>query len=108
MSLALIVTTSLIVAYAGAAYWNHLVLVPSYRRSRKGWRYGFRLGLTMVLLTAVALGVIRTAYRMQVGPDADPYGLYKHYAIDLFGMIVHVMGAAVAVAAVRRVARRKV
>ena len=51
----------------------------------------------MALLTAVGLGIIRLSYLMTFGPDADPYGVYKHYAIDLFGMVVHVGAAALVV-----------
>jgi hypothetical protein len=29
-----------------------------------------------------------------VGPDPDPNGAYKHFAIDLFGMVVHSVVAA--------------
>ena len=31
------------------------------------------------------------------GPDADPNGAYKHFAIDLFGMAVHLGVAALVV-----------
>jgi hypothetical protein len=51
----------------------------------------------MALLTAVALAIIRLSYLVTIGPDPDPYGLYKHYAIDLFGMAVHVGLAALIV-----------
>lgn len=51
----------------------------------------------MAILTASALAVIRAAYLLIWGPDADPLGLYKHYAIDLFGMVVHVSAAALVV-----------
>jgi hypothetical protein len=56
----------------------------------------------MAALTAAALAVIRTAYAAWWGPDPDPHGAYKHYAIDLFGMALHVLAAAVTVAVCRR------
>lgn len=56
----------------------------------------------MLALTGVALAVLRTSYIVTLGPDPDPYGVSKHYAIDLFGMAVHVAGAATIVWAIRR------
>ncbi len=48
----------------------------------------------MAIFTAIALAIIRVSYYMTFGRDTDPYGVYKHFAIDLFGMIVHVALAA--------------
>jgi hypothetical protein len=60
-ALAVIVTTSLVVAYATAAYANHFVLVPRYWASGRRARYAFTLVGTMNVLTAVALAVIRVS-----------------------------------------------
>lgn len=106
-SLAVVVTTSLIVAYAAAAYINHLILIPRFWATGQRGRYAFWLTVTAAVLTAAALAVIRTAYFSWWGPDADPNGLYKHYAIDLFGMAVHLLAAAGVVAVVRWVVRAK-
>ena len=95
--LALIVTTSLVSVYSVASYVNHLVLVPRLSARGMGWRYLISLVAVMALLTAVGLAMIRLSYLMTLGPDPDPYGLYKHYAIDLFGMVVHVGAAALIV-----------
>jgi hypothetical protein len=103
--LAVIVTTSLVVAYAVAAYFNHLFLVPRlWSAGLHGW-YTLWLAVTMALLTAVALAVIRVSYLELWGPDADPNGVYKHYAIDLFGMAVHLCVAAAVVWVVGRYRR---
>jgi hypothetical protein len=101
-SLALIVTTCLVTAYAIAAYVNHLILLPWFRTSRNKARYFSALSVTMVILTAAALTVIRMSYTSYLGPDPDPNGVYKHFAIDLFGMAVHLIFVAVIV----RVARK--
>ncbi len=93
-ALAVIVTTSLVVAYAAAAYINHLVLVPRLWMAGRRWRYAAWLAATMALLTAGALAGIRVSYFELSGPDADPNGVYKHYAIDLFGMATHLLAAA--------------
>ena len=53
----------------------------------------------MLGLIAAALAVIRVSYLKLFGPDADPNGVSKHFAIDLFGMAVHLPAAAVVVAA---------
>ena len=105
LSHAVVGTTSLVVAYATAAYINHLVLVPRLWAAGRRWRYAALLVGTMALLTGVALAVIRVAYLAWSGPDADPNGVYKHYAIDLFGMAVHLGVAALVVWVVGRYRR---
>lgn len=100
--LALIVTTSLVVAYAAAAFVNHLVLVPRLWATGRRGGYAAALAATMVGLTAAALVVIRASYHELWGLDADPNGAAKHFAIDLFGMAVHLLAAAAVVAGVRR------
>jgi hypothetical protein len=100
-ALALIVTTSLVSAYAAAAYLNHVVLIPRFLRCGMPFRYLARLAAFMFVLTGVALAVIRLSYFSLWGPDADPNGLYKHFAIDLFGMAVHLVAAAAVVGVVR-------
>ena len=100
-TLAVIVTTSLVVAYALAAYVNHMILVPRFWPASRG-RYAAWLTATIVGLTAAALAVIRIAYTRALGPDPDPYGLYRHLAIDLFGMAVHLAAAAAVVALWKR------
>lgn len=92
--LAVIVTTSLVGVYAVASYVNHLVLVPRLCSRGMGWNYLISLVAVMALFTAVGLAMIRLSYLLTLGPDPDPYGLYKRYAIDLFGMVVHVGAAA--------------
>lgn len=92
-ALAIVVTTALIVAYALVTYLHHYYLIPNYLRTGRRVPYVMGLVGSMLLLTWVALVLIRFCYGSWVGPDADPYGFYKHYVIDLFGMVVHV-GAA--------------
>ncbi len=93
-SLAVIVTSSLVSVYAVATYVNHLVLMPRLWSQGMGWSYIISIVAVMASLTAVGLAMIRLAYLVTLGPDPDPYGLYKHYAIDLFGMMVHFGAAA--------------
>ena len=101
LTLAVIVTTALVAAYATAAYINHLALIP--RLWRPGHRAGYvaLLAVVMVGLTASALVIIRTAYHGLAGPDPDPNGVYKHFAIDLCGMAVHLAAVMAVVGAVR-------
>jgi hypothetical protein len=103
--LAVIVTASLMLASAVAAYANHLVLIPRYRRTGRAGRYAGAFFVTVAVLTGVALAVIRVSYLRLHGPDADPYGAYKHYAIDFFGVGVYVAAAAAVVWGVRRLFR---
>ena len=93
-ALAVVVTVSLVTAYAVASYVNHLVLIPTYWRTGRYARYVTWLAIMMALLTAAGFAVLRTSYIVAMGPDRDPYGLYKNYAIDLFGMAVHLLIAA--------------
>ena len=88
MWLAVVVTTSLMLAYTAAAYANELWLKPAFRTQR--FAYWSSLTVMMAALTGAALTVIRTAYFDALGPDPDPLGVYKHFAIDFFGMAVHV------------------
>lgn len=92
--LALVVTTSLVAAYAAAAYVNHLVLIPRYWRAGEYARYAASLAGTAALFTALGFAVLRTCYLAALGPDPDPNGVYRHYFIDLFGMAVHLVLAA--------------
>ncbi len=85
--LALIVTSCLVPAYAAATYINHLLLLPRLW-SQSHRRYACWLAATMLVLTGVALLIIRVSYATLWGADADQNGAYKHFAIDLFGMAV--------------------
>ncbi|WP_162670236.1 hypothetical protein [Gemmata massiliana] len=104
--LAIIVTASLVVAFTVAVDVNHLVLIPRYWRSRRYRTYAAFLFGTMAALTAIALTVVRVSYFRLHGPDADPYGMYKHFVIDLFGVGVHVAVAAAIVWMWRRTMTR--
>lgn len=106
--LAVTVTASLVAAFAVAVDVNHLVLIPRYWRARRYAAYSALLLAAMAAVTAVALAVIRVSYFRLHGPDADPYGVYKHFAIDLFGTAVHVAGAAAVVWAWSRYRSRRV
>jgi hypothetical protein len=92
--LAVIVTSSLVCAYAAASYINHLALVPKYFSAGRYGMYAAAVLATMALLTALALTIIRISYFEALGPDPDPNGLYIHFAIDFTGMLVHVAAAA--------------
>jgi hypothetical protein len=63
------------------------------------------LVVTMAVLTAAALAVIRICYFAALGPDPDPNGLYVHYAIDFVGMAVHLLIAAGIVLVVGKIYR---
>jgi hypothetical protein len=102
VELAVIVTVALMLASALAAYVNHLVLLPRYWKAGRRSRYAGALFGTVAILTAAALAVIRVSYFRMHGADADPYGAYKHYVIDFFGVSAHVAAAAGVVWAVRR------
>jgi hypothetical protein len=85
---------------------NHLILIPRFWRTGHLGRYTAWLVVMMVLLTAAALSVIRMSYAALWGLDPDKDGVCKHFAIDLFGMAVHLAAAAGIVWALRRVGGR--
>ncbi|MFN7930211.1 MAG: hypothetical protein U0Y68_20260 [Blastocatellia bacterium] len=87
--LAVIVTTALIGAYACASYLQHLYLIPRYREHNKRQAYYVAMTGTMLGLTALALLIIRICYLYLFGPYPVNY-LVVDYALDLFGMLVHV------------------
>ena len=95
--LAVVTTSALIITYAAAAYINHLLLLPRFWRQGRTPAYLGTLLTMMFALTAIALTVIRTTYLRALGPDPDPNGLAKHFAIDFIGMAVHLIGAEIAV-----------
>jgi hypothetical protein len=107
-ALAIIVTTALVAAYATAAYLNHLVLLPRLWEVGRRWRYLAVLVAVIVMLTAAALTVIRLCYLELWGPDPDPNGAYKHFVIDLVGMVVHLLAAAGVVAVANKVSGKNV
>ena len=108
IDLAVIVTTSLVIAFAIAADVNHFLLIPWFWRSQRFVLYAMSLFGTMAGVTAIALAIIRISYFQLYGPDADPYGAYKHFAIDLFGTTVHVALAAGIVWLWGRVTRNRI
>ena len=103
--LAIVATGSLVVAYAGASYVNHLILIPGYLRRGFVVKYLGFLAATALGFTALGLAVLRTYYIWVVGAGAV-HSLELDYALDLFGMIVHLAGAAGVVRLYRRRSRR--
>ncbi len=95
LALALIVTTSLIVAYAAAATLNQVWLIPQLLGHGRTVRYGLALLATMAVLNGLALAAIRVSYFRLKGPDPDPHGTLRHFLIDFFGMAVHVCAATI-------------
>lgn len=105
-SLALIATGALVTAYAAASYINHLILIPRYLRAGFVGRYLAILLGVMVVFTGLALAVLRTAYIHALGPGSvNKIG--TDFGIDLFGMAVHLLGAAGVVWAVRSFIRHR-
>jgi len=89
-------TTLLLTFYAAIVYINYLVLLPRLRNGGKYFFYWSALLLSMIMLTFIVHALIRILYSLQ--GDADQLGDYwQHYAIDLFGMAVHLLLAAAVV-----------
>ena len=105
-ALALITTGSLVTAYALASYANHLLLIPRYLHAGFLWKYLAALLGVMVVLTGLALTVLRISYIRALGPNSVR-SLEVDFGIDLLGMGVHLAGAAGVVWAVGEFARRR-
>lgn len=102
-TLAIVVTCTLMLAYAAAAYVHHLYLIPKYFQTRRFVVHACLLLSTMVLLTAAALAIIRVSYLYIFGPYPVNYW-YIDYALDFFGMAVHLVLAMVVLSLFKRYA----
>lgn len=103
--LAGVATASLVVAYAGASYVNHLILIPRYLRNGRPGIYAAALAGVMVVFTCVAIAVLRLFYVHALGLGAVN-SLGVDFGLDFFGMAVHVAGAALIVCLSRQRASR--
>lgn len=100
LAVASCVTASLIASYAAAAWINESRLLPQARQTKHARRYWLQLIAAMFILTALALTAIHIIYHV-LGPF--PTGpIPQHFALDFFGMAVHIAGARAAVAVSRR------
>lgn len=99
-----IVTSVLLVAYASAIYLNHLILIPRFFRSHSYLQYFGGLLVSMAALTFLALFAIRATYFSLWDPNQIG-DYWQHYALDLFGMIVHVAAAALLLWIISRIKR---
>jgi hypothetical protein len=100
-----IVTALFLCAYASGVYLNHLILIPRLFRSRNYLGYFSSLIGVMAVLTFIVLFAIRATYFSLWDPNLIG-DYWWNYGIDLFGMIVHVSGAALLVWIVTRVKLR--
>ena len=91
--LAIVATGSLLTCYAAASYVNLLILVPRYLRGGRAGIYAAALAGVMVVFTAMAIVVLRTYYIHVIGAGSV-HSLELDFALDFFGMVVHVTGAA--------------
>ena len=87
-----IVTGLMVIFYAAAVYLNQLVVVPVLRRY-DSWQYFMVLAALLITLNIILLSMIRYVYAMNVG-DHLLGDYWQHFAIDLFGMVLHVSVAA--------------
>jgi hypothetical protein len=92
-TLATIATTAMVGAFAAISYFNLLVLVPRWWCSRPAV-YWENLFTAIIVMTGVALAIIRFFYKVVFGPYlVKPW--YVDFGIDLVLMMVHVAAAAV-------------
>lgn len=100
-TLSVIVTATLVMAFASAAYINHTKLLPRFRKTKQLGAYLTSLLATMAVSTAIALCIIRVCYLYVFGPYPVNHW-YIDFGLDFFGTAVHVALAAIVVNASRR------
>ncbi len=105
MSIDIIVTAILLVAYVCAVYVNQLVLIPRLLRQMKFGAYFGALIAVMVVITFAAFTSVRAVYLSLWRPE-EIGDYWSHFFIDLFGMGVHVALGAVYVAIAHRFTRK--
>jgi hypothetical protein len=103
-TLAIVVTTTLIVAYATAAHVHHHHLIPTYWQAGRLKMHLICLTCTMVALTGIALAIIKVSYLYLFGPY-PVNNWFIDFALDFFGMAVHLVLAMAAVALFKRFSR---
>jgi len=86
------VTIVLLSSYAVMVYFNYLILIPHFLHTRGYLQYVIALLISMCGLMFVAFNIIRLIYTY-FGYSALIGDYWYNYAIDLFGMIVHVSAA---------------
>ncbi|MDP4231055.1 MAG: hypothetical protein Q8916_11705 [Bacteroidota bacterium] len=102
-----VVTLILLSGYAFVVYVNILALIPRFWRQKRLLKYWLALLSSMLLTTLVILALVRLVYSSFSDP-ARIGDYWEHFAIDFFGMAVHVFAAVCFVRIIRFLRERKI
>ena len=96
-------TAILVAASASAVYVHRHYVLNGFRRHRSWARYAASLVVLVALLDLAAVLLIQLVYDVLWGPDPNRFGFWFNFGSDGFIIALHLLGAACAGWAVRRV-----
>lgn len=106
LTIAMLATAVLVIAFALAVYANHLLLLPKFARRGLWLQYTVALVLTIAVLDLAAVFLIQFIYDRLWGPDPLRYGFWFNVASEGALIIFH-LGAALGLMWLARSLRRK-
>ncbi len=106
LTIAIMATAVLVIAFALAVYVNHLFLLPAFARRRLWLQYSVSLLVTIAVLDLAAVLLIQFIYDRLWGPDPLRYGFWFNVASEGALIIFH-LAAAMGLMWVARYLRRR-
>ncbi len=92
LTLNLTASALLVATFAGAAYLNHLWLIPRLGQARRFVAYGVALVVVMGGLALGCAAAIHLAYDVLWGPDPARFGFWTNVGME-FGLVAFHVGA---------------
>jgi hypothetical protein len=93
LTIAILATTVLVIAFALAVYANHLFLLPKFARRGLWLQYAVSLLVTVAVLDLAAVFLIQFIYDRLWGPDPLRYGFWFNVASEDVLIIIHLAAA---------------
>lgn len=93
LTIAILATAVLVIAFALAVYANHLFLLPGFARRRLWLQYVVSLLVTIAVLDLAAVLLIQFIYDYLWGPDPLRYGFWFNVASEGALIIIHLATA---------------
>lgn len=93
LTIAMLATAVLVIAFALAVYANHLYLLPRFARRKLWLQYAVTLFVTVAVLDLAAVFLIQFIYDRLWGPDPLRYGFWFNVASEGVLIIIHLAAA---------------
>ncbi len=93
LTIAILATAVLVIAFALAVYANNLFLLPRFARHRLWLQYAVSLLVTVAVLDLAAVFLIQFIYDRLWGPDPLRYGFWFNVASEGALIIIHLAAA---------------